>query len=59
MVALLALAAMALPVGATDVDDARNYPVKPVHLIVAFPAGTAVDGLARLVGSRLDKSIGQ
>ena len=59
MVALLALAAMALPVGATDVDDARNYPVKPVHLIVAFPAGTAVDGLARLVGSRLEKSIGQ
>jgi tripartite-type tricarboxylate transporter receptor subunit TctC len=28
-------------------------------LIVAFPAGTAVDGLARLVGSRLEQSLGQ
>ena len=44
---------------ATDVDGARAYPARPVHLIVAFSAGPAVDGLARLVGSKLEKSIGQ
>ena len=48
-----------MPAGATDVDDARAYPARPVHLIVAFSAGTAVDGLARFVGSKLEKSIGQ
>ena len=49
-----------MPAGATDVDDARAYPARPVHLIVAFSAGTAVDGLARFVVGKLrevDRSI--
>jgi tripartite-type tricarboxylate transporter receptor subunit TctC len=50
---------VSLPAGAADADDGRGYPSRPVHLIVAFPAGTAVDGLARLVASRLEQSIGQ
>jgi hypothetical protein len=52
-------AIVALPASATDADEVRGYPARPVHLIVAFPAGTAVDGLARLVGSRLEQSLGQ
>jgi len=59
LLALILNAIFALPAGAADVDDPRGYPTRPVHLIVAFPAGTAVDGLARLVGSRLEQSLGQ
>jgi tripartite-type tricarboxylate transporter receptor subunit TctC len=35
------------------------YPARPLHLIVAFPAGTAVDALARLVAGRLAPALGQ
>ena len=59
LLALVLNAMFALPAGAADADDSRGYPSRPVHLIVAFPAGTAVDGLARLVGSRLEQSLGQ
>ena len=55
---LAAQVSTVMPAGATDVDDARAYPARPVHLIVAFSAGTAVDGLARFVGGKLEKSIG-
>jgi tripartite-type tricarboxylate transporter receptor subunit TctC len=29
---------------------AQNYPAKPVHLIVPYPAGGGTDFFARLVG---------
>lgn len=56
--AMLAVAA-ALTVGTAEADDVLAYPAKPVHLIVAFPAGTAVDGLARLVGGKLERIVNQ
>jgi tripartite-type tricarboxylate transporter receptor subunit TctC len=38
---------------------AQNYPDRPIRLIVPFPAGGAVDIIARLVGQRLSETIGQ
>jgi tripartite-type tricarboxylate transporter receptor subunit TctC len=44
---------------AADDDEAPDYPSRPVKLIVSFPAGTAVDALARLLGVRLAAALGQ
>src|SRR3954464_15107464 len=45
---LIALAAAAQAV-------AQTYPQKPVHLIVPFSAGSAVDTLARIPGQKLSE----
>jgi tripartite-type tricarboxylate transporter receptor subunit TctC len=54
----LAVGAAALPV-MSRVASAADYPTRPVHIIVALPAGTATDTIARLVGQRLSKRLGQ
>src|SRR5262249_48604350 len=36
-----------------------DYPTRPVHLIVGFPAGTGPDVVARLAGQRLGDRLGQ
>ncbi len=38
---------------------ARNYPTKPVRIIVPFGPGTQTDVLARVVGQKLTESWGQ
>src|SRR5689334_20519600 len=38
---------------------AQTYPEKPVHLIVPFSAGSAVDTLARVPGQKLAELWGQ
>jgi len=38
---------------------AQTYPVRPISLIVPFPAGGTTDVLARAVGQELSKSLGQ
>jgi tripartite-type tricarboxylate transporter receptor subunit TctC len=38
---------------------AADYPVKPVRVIVGFPAGSAVDIVARTVGQKLSKAYAQ
>jgi len=38
---------------------AQSWPTRPVHLIVAFPAGSAPDTIARLAGQHLSKRLGQ
>ena len=48
--ALLAFAGTAL---------AQPYPSKPVKLVVPFPAGSATDQIARLVGQELQGALGQ
>jgi tripartite-type tricarboxylate transporter receptor subunit TctC len=38
---------------------AQNYPAKPVHLVVPYPAGGYYDLLARVIGAKLGEHWGQ
>jgi len=38
---------------------AQNYPARPVKLIVPFPARSATDQVARVVGAELQQALGQ
>jgi tripartite-type tricarboxylate transporter receptor subunit TctC len=37
---------------------AANYPKQPVHIVVAYPAGSTMDNLARMLGSELQAKMG-
>ena len=39
--------------------DTVNFPSRPIHLFVPFPAGGAVDILGRLLGQHLSEQFGQ
>jgi len=39
--------------------DDRQWPDKPVHIIVPLPAGSAADVVARLIGSKLSAKLAQ
>src|SRR5260221_4548136 len=39
--------------------SAQNYPPKPIHLIVPYPAGGGTDFFARLVGQKMSELVGQ
>lgn len=39
--------------------QAQSYPNKPIHVVVPFSPGGAVDILARIIGPRLSEQIGQ
>jgi len=56
--AVRAAAASALALCALAVQ-AQAWPAKPVHFIVPFPPGGSVDPLARVLGARLQDSLGQ
>ncbi len=51
---LLALA-MSLPLGAAF----AQYPAKPIRVIVPWPAGGTVDGVARVIGPSLSSGLGR
>ena len=56
----LAIAAswlVAAPVAAQEA--AKNYPSRPIRLIVPNAPGSAVDTLSRIVGTELGNTIGQ
>jgi len=39
--------------------SAQDYPTKPITLVVPFPAGGGNDALARLVGEKMSRALGQ
>ncbi len=39
--------------------DNRQWPNRPIHIIVPLPAGSAADTVARLIGSKLSTKLGQ
>ncbi len=39
--------------------DLGAYPNRPIRIIISYPAGTATDTLARLVGMKLEAALGQ
>jgi tripartite-type tricarboxylate transporter receptor subunit TctC len=41
------------------IASALDYPTRPVHIIVGFPAGGTPDLLARLIGEWLSERLGQ
>jgi len=54
----LAAGALALP-ALSRIARAQAYPLRPVRIIVGFPAGGATDILARLTGQWLSERLGQ
>jgi tripartite-type tricarboxylate transporter receptor subunit TctC len=60
LLALLAvvLTALTLPLAPAHAQ-ADSYPNRPVRIIVGFGAGSTADVLARLIGLRLGKTLGQ
>ena len=57
--ALVALAACAIAPARAQVDDSSNYPNRPIHIIVPFPAGGPTDILSRIIGQEMTASWGQ
>jgi tripartite-type tricarboxylate transporter receptor subunit TctC len=51
---LTLVAALAVPLA-----HAQTYPARAVKLVVPFPAGSATDQIARVVGQQLQESLGQ
>src|ERR1700722_13457188 len=37
---------------------AQNYPIRPVSIVVPYPAGGSVDGVARILAQKLGESLG-
>src|SRR4051812_26126687 len=44
---------------AASAAHAETFPSKPIRMIVPFPAGSATDGQARLIGAHFQKVFGQ
>jgi len=43
----------------SSVANSQGYPAKPVKLVVPFPAGSATDQIARVIGQQLQEGLGQ
>ena len=52
-------AALTILTFAVPQQAAADYPDKPIHLIVPYPAGGPNDVIARIVGQKLSQSLGQ
>jgi len=53
---LLALVAC---LGIVNSAEAQDYPTRPVHLVVGYPAGLTPDIVARLIAQSLSERLGQ
>jgi tripartite-type tricarboxylate transporter receptor subunit TctC len=54
----LAAGAAALPAVMRDAS-AQSYPTRPITMIVPFAAGGPADAIARIIGERMKRSLGQ
>jgi tripartite-type tricarboxylate transporter receptor subunit TctC len=58
--ALMSVVAMAQALGQTSADaDGKNYPNRPIRMLVPFPPGGPADLIARFVGQRMSEDFGQ
>src|SRR4051812_32056684 len=57
--AAVAAVAMLAVSGVADLASAQSFPSKPVRILVPYPAGGAVDVLARTLGDVVSKTWGQ
>ena len=55
----MALVALLAAPGYAQDDPARNFPTKPMRLIVGYGAGGGTDLIARLVASKISEGLGQ
>jgi tripartite-type tricarboxylate transporter receptor subunit TctC len=53
------IAAAACALAPIPPSFAQGYPMKPIHLIVAFAPGGPVDTVARIVGQKVSELVGQ
>ncbi len=56
---ILIVAALTLAAACGGAMAQQNWPTKPIKIIVPFPPGQASDTIARVVGERMSKSLGQ
>lgn len=56
---ILAAGLAALGICAAGAARSQAFPTKPLRIIVAFPAGSSTDGIARAVGEQLRAKFGQ
>lgn len=56
---LASLCAGLMVAGVAHADAAANYPQKPIKIIVPYSPGGFNDTIARIVGNKLEKSLGQ
>ena len=59
MKAILVTCALAVACGVGPTASAQSYPSRPITIVVPFSAGGPTDTLARLVGERMRKTLGQ
>jgi tripartite-type tricarboxylate transporter receptor subunit TctC len=59
MKAALVAFAFAVAFGASSTLTAQSYPSKPITIVVPFSAGGPTDTLARIMGERMRKTLGQ
>ena len=59
MKAPLVISALALAFAAPSIATAQTYPVKPITIVVPFPAGGPTDVLGRILSERMRKALGQ
>ena len=55
----IVLTCAAIHAGASGMTHAQGYPAKPVRLIVPFPPGGGVDGVARIAFQYMSESLNQ
>jgi tripartite-type tricarboxylate transporter receptor subunit TctC len=59
VLASAAAACLCVQVPAVQGADSAPWPARPIHLVVPFAAGTFVDVISRIVGSKLADAVGQ